>query len=201
MTSLIIKYKTFEGEISERQISDIKTETQDSIDAFCHVRNERRSFKIGNISQAIDADTGELVENIWKYLGMELAPDGREILLSITAKYLSAIKALKFFSLITRGFSFRERSHLVLFIQTHTISDDYSSEEVDSWLQQLWCGNIYSYKDGNTNEYFQLLDSIALVIKLECKVVALNIARGSGRRPILKEVLDQIELDFGVGTR
>ena len=88
MTSLIIKYKTFEGEISERQISDIKTETQDSIDAFCHVRNERRSFKIGNISQAIDADTGELVENIWKYLGMELAPDGREILLSITAKYL-----------------------------------------------------------------------------------------------------------------
>lgn len=42
---LIIKYQNSSGDVTERRISDIIPEGLDSINAFCHLRQERRTFE------------------------------------------------------------------------------------------------------------------------------------------------------------
>ena len=47
--TVTIKYIKFEGEYSVRQISDIQYSSEfgdDYIDAFCHKRQERRTFRL-----------------------------------------------------------------------------------------------------------------------------------------------------------
>ena len=184
MQDLIIKYKDFGGEITERRISDFRPEGTDSIDAFCHMRNGRRTFKLASIICATNPETGELVDNVWKAVGLAQAEDGRERLNSITAYALPAIKALKFFSLQTRGFAKRERTHIVRFIQQHTSCTEYDEDEIEEWLYKLWCGDIQAYHDGNTSEYDGLLRAIHHGLKSPCRAVALAISRGSGRKPV-----------------
>lgn len=62
MTPLIIRYRDGEGTETERRISDLPLENSDSIDAFCHLRNERRNFVLHRIIHAIDAETGEIID-------------------------------------------------------------------------------------------------------------------------------------------
>jgi predicted DNA-binding transcriptional regulator YafY len=117
MTKLVIRYKDFSGDITEMRISDISPKGRDAINAFCHLRQEKRTFKIANIIYAAYPETGELVENPWKLFGLSFAEDGRERISSKTFPILPAIKALKFFSMQIRGFAKRERTHIVRFIQ------------------------------------------------------------------------------------
>ena len=53
--SLVIKYRKYSGEVSVRKISDIYYSDEfgeEYIDAFCHKREERRTFKINRILAA-----------------------------------------------------------------------------------------------------------------------------------------------------
>ena len=198
MDELIIRYKDFSGDITERKISDIETDGSEAIDAYCHSRNARRTFKIANIVFAADPDTGELVTNIWKAIGLSQAADGRERIDSLLADLLNSIKAIKFFALLVRGFAKRERAHILNFIRQNAVVSEYTDAEIEEWLQGLWCADIYKYRDGDTGEYEALLQSIPDSQRRICRVTALAIAAGSKRRLIAPEVLERINNDFGI---
>ncbi len=55
---------------SERVISDEVVEFPFSIRAFCHLRQEERTFKISRIEEATDASTGEVITDICAYFGL-----------------------------------------------------------------------------------------------------------------------------------
>jgi hypothetical protein len=74
MAELLIRYADFEGKTSERRISDIEPEDPGYIGAFCHERQEGRTFKISRIVSAIDAETGEVIEDLYAFLGIEAPP-------------------------------------------------------------------------------------------------------------------------------
>jgi predicted DNA-binding transcriptional regulator YafY len=87
MRELIIGYKDSSGEISERRISGVlPMKNRESIGAFCHLRNAWRTFLVGNIIFAVDAQTGEIIENPWKDLGIASTAGGRETLERNTRK-------------------------------------------------------------------------------------------------------------------
>lgn len=197
MKKTSIRYKDWSGDTTERTISDIQPEGSEAINAFCHTRNARRTFKIANILIAFDPETGEVIENFWKEFGMANTADGRERLESLVAQSIPSIKALKFFSLIERGFAKKERRHLLQFIKQHHDISMYSDDEVDTWLQQLWCGDYYAYRDGNTSEYELLLDSIPMSLRTDCRATALTIAAGSKRQRLEPEQIDRINREFG----
>lgn len=57
--SLLIKYRKYSGEVSVRKISDIYYSEEfgdEYIDAYCHKRQERRTFKIDRIITAERAE-------------------------------------------------------------------------------------------------------------------------------------------------
>ncbi len=71
---LLISYRSNEDEVTERVISDIVLEPPHLLHAYCHLRNEGRSFALKRIDQAIDLMTGEEIADIWVYVGL---PSGK----------------------------------------------------------------------------------------------------------------------------
>ncbi len=197
ITELRIKYCDNDGNVTERQVSDIAPEGMDSINAFCHLRQERRTFRIEKIVCAIHPETGEIIENLYKLFPPPNSTSGRGTISSITIPILPAIKALKFFSMQIRGFAKRERSRIVQFIRDVVGIEGYSDDEIDEWLKMLWCGDVYKYRNGDTSEYLRLLKEVPHPLMDRCQKVAILIARGSGRKEMPNELIDRISKEFG----
>ena len=196
METLQISYLDSSGDMSQRRISDTQAKGRDAIEAFCHARGARRSFIVANIISATDLSTGEVIQNLWKAFGISKAENGREILISLAADNLQAIKALKFFALSTRGFGKRERSHLIEYVKQNISINVYTEPEIEEWLQQLWCGDVYAFKKGSTKEYESLLHSIPASQKSGCRSAAIAIAVASGRRQVASELIERIDREF-----
>lgn len=197
MHEILIQYRDSSGEVTERIISDYHPDGEFAIDAYCHVRNARRTFKLSNIIYAANPETDEVLPNVWQAFGMAKAANGRERLDFLGAAHLSTIKALKFFTIYIRGFAKRERDHIIQFIRENTNTDSYSDVELDEWLKKLWAGDVYAYSNGETAEYDALIHAIPESLKSASRKTAIAIAAGSGRRQLAQDVLERINHAFG----
>lgn len=71
---LLIRYRDGAGVVTERRISEIEAGESGYINALCHERQEGRTFKVSRIVSAVDADTGEVIEDLYDFLGVEPPP-------------------------------------------------------------------------------------------------------------------------------
>lgn len=187
-----IKYQDGAGHITERDISDPCKETDKTIDAFCHMRSERRSFHLDRIMHSVATDTGELLNPYQLVLQMR----DSDSLDSLTWRVRPAIKALKFFCLTTRGFSKRERQHLNKFVK-ELVAPPQSDEEVSGWIYDLWCADLYQYHDGDDREYKGLLKHIPPSLLEICRAYAIKIIGGAINKPENSRWIERIEDEFG----
>lgn len=187
-----IKYQDGAGNITERDISDPCKETDKTIDAFCHMRSERRSFHLDRIMHSVATNTGELLSP-YQLVPLMRAPDSID---SLTWQVRPAIKALKFFSLTTRGFSKRERQHLNKFVK-ELVALPQSDEEISDWVYDLWCADLYQYRDGDEKEYKGLLEYIPPSLLEVCRAYAIEIVGGAANKPENSGWGVRIDEEFG----
>lgn len=177
------QYQGSDGQFTKRAIANwTPSGWPGSIDAFCELRQEERSFNIQKMSDLVDAESGEVIADPWSYFGLIKGSGDKPDIDALTWEALPAIKALKFFTLTTRGFSKRERQRVLQFMEEVSDLSTYSKEELEAWLQKLWTANVYGYRDGNKGEYEGLLRSIPVKFLPRCREYALWIAGGSGRK-------------------
>lgn len=185
MRRCTFRYQRSDGQFTERAISNFAPSNwPGSIDAFCELRQEERSFNIQKMSDLVDLETGEVVTNPWTYFGFPEAHDQQQDMDALTREVLPAIKALKFFTITTRGFSKRERLRVLRFVEEVCDVSAFSKEEKETWLQKIWCADVHAYRDGKTGEYTGLLKSIPAKFLPRCQEYALWIAKGSGRKEL-----------------
>ncbi|MEB0222898.1 hypothetical protein [Pseudomonas sp. 10S4] len=189
---VLIKYHDGSGQITEREISDLRKENESNIDAFCHTREERRTFNLDRILHAVSPDTGELLN---PYQLVPLMRDS-ESLDTLTWKSRQAIKALKFFSLTTRGFAKRERKHIDAFVKSLVNTSSHTDEDISEWVYCLWCADLYDYRNGNVQEYKGLLEQIPNSLLDECRAFAVRIVMGSARQPENLDWMQRIDEEF-----
>lgn len=67
---LWIRYRSGDDEVTERIISDIDLDPPTKIHAYCHFRNESRTFVLNRIEGAIDPESGEIIPDISLFLGL-----------------------------------------------------------------------------------------------------------------------------------
>ena len=67
---LQIRYRSDNDEATDRIISDIELDPPNKIHAFCHLRKENRTFVLNRIENAIDLDSGEIIPDIFIFLGL-----------------------------------------------------------------------------------------------------------------------------------
>lgn len=65
--NVTISYEDREGTISERKISAVSYDGYRYLNAFCHLRNGPRTFKIDKIKSCTDTITGEIIEDVQAY--------------------------------------------------------------------------------------------------------------------------------------
>lgn len=65
--NVTISYEDREGTISERKISAVSYDGYRYLNAFCHLRNGPRTFKIDKIKSCTDAITGEVIKDVQAY--------------------------------------------------------------------------------------------------------------------------------------
>ncbi len=199
MARCTFQYVSGDGESTERTIKDwIPSTLPDSIDAYCELRKEQRTFNLKRMVGLVDLETGEVVANPWVYFGTD---QRAQTLDAATWQALPAIKAIKFFTLTTRGFCKRERDHLVRFIKEVCSVSIFPDTQLDDWLHDLWCANIYDYKAGQTEEYANLLLAIPANFMPRCQQCVFQIAKGSGRKEIPQFWLKRIEIEFSRNPR
>ena len=75
---LLITYRDAKGTKTQREIN-ILTSNTNNIYAYCHLRNQDRSFKVSNIVECIDADTGEVIYDISNYFKGNKSPNVTKI--------------------------------------------------------------------------------------------------------------------------
>lgn len=193
---LVIDYRDADGNVTARRISDPYPIEHDCIDAHCQLRNGRRTFKLVNIIQAVDPESGEVIENLWEHFGVALAENGKPKIISRVAPILPAIQALKYFCLQVRrkrGFAQRERQHLLNFILCHVNIPDGMHSELEEWLVKIWCGDMHEERDPL---YLETLKWIPENLLYDCRNTAFEIARGSGRCEIAEDIIQRINDEF-----
>jgi hypothetical protein len=183
---ILIDYRGSDGELTRREISGIVRIDPNAIEALCHLQGARRTFVISRILEAVDAETGELLENPWAALphaGSE-PPTVPELL----GPLVPAVLVLENFAKRTRGFAKRERAPVLDFIARHSQRAELTPADLEKWLVGVWAGDATNQADH--------LKRLPVALRAECRAVALQIARGSGRRPIAPEVMELIEAEF-----
>jgi hypothetical protein len=191
MAEFLIKYRDGSGDITERRISDLRLESANTYDAFCHLRKARRPFRMDRIVHVVNPDTGEVLNPYG------LLPEADSSTLeALTWRVLPAIKALKFFALSTRGFAKRDGGKVADFVREVADVTLHPKEEFEEWLYKLWCGDLYAYRDGDTSEYTETLKAIPRELLARCRDYALLVARGSGRKEVDPAWVERIESEF-----
>lgn len=189
---IYIGYQDGTGVITEREISDVRKETDKTIDAFCHLRNDRRSFNLDRIIRSVASETGELL-NPYQLVPLIRDPDSLD---SLTWESRQAIKALKFFSLTTRGFSRRVRQHLIEFVK-EVVALSRRDEEISDWVYDLWYADVHKYREGDVEEYKGLLEHIPHSLRGACRTYAKKIA-GSASNPENSGWIERIDNEFAI---
>jgi hypothetical protein len=200
-SELIIRYKDSDGNDTKRNISHINIEGRDRINAYCHMRNETRTFLINNIIYIVDPKTGNIDRNPWKYFGLSL----NDNLQALVHPILPAVKTLKLFSILIRGFAKRERAYIINFITDHIGAENIGAPKIEEWLQKLWCAPcshdehilVYDFQKGDDFQCLKpLIKEIPDELMEKCRETALYIAKGSGRKPIPADLIDWINKNF-----
>lgn len=71
---LLIRYRDGNDQVSERLISQIEPTGINAATAFCHLRQDNRTFILTRIISAINTETGEIIADLYKTLGVERPP-------------------------------------------------------------------------------------------------------------------------------
>jgi hypothetical protein len=188
---MFIKYIDSKGIVTTREISNWKKDGSYSIYAFCHLRQEHRTFSVSNILFASDK-TGTQI-NPWHAFDCQIGLNGVELIPSLTFDILPSIKALKLFSKSTKGFAARERAILMRYMRTNANLNQHDDLDIDEWLKNLYCGDIYAYRLGDTSQITRWIDLIPKEQIPSCREVAKKIATKSQKNsptPVILQLID-----------
>ena len=71
MPELLIRYKDAVGNVTDRRVSEFEPDEPGYFFAFCQERGEGRTFKVSRVISAIDVETGEVLGDLYAFLGID----------------------------------------------------------------------------------------------------------------------------------
>lgn len=136
---LALHYRGADAEPTRRVITmqEYSADPPGYLFAFCHLRNEVRTFRVDRIAQATAIDTGEIIKDVPAYLmaAYERSPiAGWARLLS---EHILALRALVYLAKADGTFSTKERDLLVEHCQQLLHRDDLTRPDMNKALRAL----------------------------------------------------------------
>lgn len=192
MEFLQIVYIDNADHATKRKISNWRVLNNSSIVAFCHLRNENRTFNLSHILSASNVNTGEIYNDVYNLFDVEKPSDINVLIKTLVRDLIPSIKALKAFLCIIKPDKIGRKKYYMpisSFIREHTKnSDEYSDDELLNFINK----KIFIHRE----EYDEYISKIPTQFITATKKTAYKIARGSGRVEVSEEILSKIEHDF-----
>lgn len=112
---LKIRFTDRDGQTTEREIDTKKflaDEKDGVIQAYCHLRQANRPFRLSQVSYAVDLETGEVLKNLPAWLAAQYAGTARGKADAFIDEHGDALAALFFVAKADGAFRQAERAHL-----------------------------------------------------------------------------------------
>lgn len=188
MDKILISYKDYESNITKREISDWELLNDYSISAFCHLRNEQRTFKVLNIVAIANCTTGELIEDIASFFGIKGNNKDSINLKQRISNLLPSIETIKCFHLSIRPTKNTKKYYkpILTFISENSdLRKSFSDDELLSFI---------TYKvDVHFCEIEDLITKIPRDLLESTKRTTFEVAKGSSRTLMNDDVREKIE--------
>jgi uncharacterized tellurite resistance protein B-like protein len=115
---LKIRFTDKDGQKTEREIDTKRFLADDKdgvLQAFCHLRQANRPFRLSRVSHAVDLDTGEVLQDLPAWLAAQYANTPRGQADAFIDAHGDALSALLFVAKADGAFRQAEREHLAEF--------------------------------------------------------------------------------------
>lgn len=187
MKKILISYKDSELNITKREISDWELLNEYSILAFCHFRNEIRTFKVSNIIAIADCTTGEVVEDIVSFFGIKEQNKDIINLKQKISNLLPSIEAIKCFHLSIRPNKNTKKYYkpILYFIgENSDLREYFTDDELLSFI---------TYKIHVYCEIDDLINKVPKELLESTKRTMFEVAKGSSRVLLNDDIIKKIE--------
>ncbi|MEM5558686.1 hypothetical protein AAHK07_09185 [Aliarcobacter cryaerophilus] len=188
MKKILISYKDSESNITKREISDWELLNDYNIFAFCHFRNEKRTFKVSNIITIADCITGEAIEDIVSFFGIQEQNKDIINLKQRISNLLPSIEAIKCFHLSIRPNKNTKKYYkpILHFIgENSNLREIYSDDEILSFITYKVNVNLCDIDD--------LINKVPKELLESTKRTIFEVAKGRSRVLINDEIIKRIE--------
>ena len=197
MASVLITYLDSGDDLTKRTISDWEIMDDRVVLAFCHLREDERSFSLSRIISVADSESGETYDNVYDFFGVTRPERPINNIKLLVAELLPAIKALRLLHAQLRPLKRARKKYykpIVTFIRESAyIAEEFSDDDIlDFVYSKVWTDRF------DEGEYREYLANILPEHMASAQRAAFNVAKGSSRVVMDKEVREKIEKDFAL---
>ena len=204
----------------------IYDDSTDRITAFCHLRNDGRTFKFDGIKEAFNPQTKEVLtellgvkinspdelklgvmdfqnrvpKTVIKKLRLPLDPKVSEKISEYLVSISGAIKAVQYAITVFRGKSGKIRTRHIDIIREMIISNTDIPEDLHEYLTEWILENWYEEIDDRGIKYQKFLDSIPDEMYSICRFYLIKMVSPCIRKP-KPSVMEKIHKEFTKGGK
>ncbi len=114
--------------------------------AWCHLRDDERTFRLDRIRSAVALDSGEVINDVGKYLTALYEKSPAAVWRMLLAEHLLALRALVFIAKSDETFTTKERDILLLYVQLLVGRADLTRPELIKALKSLPDTNLKAFQ-------------------------------------------------------
>lgn len=144
--NLQMSYTNAKGEVSKRTVQIPGYDGSPYLNGFCKLRGEERTFRVDRINEAVDANTGEVINSVPDHLLQKYHASPDYILSEIFSNHLDIIKVLFYMGKADGQLRAAERSIICSTIRSLAKGKKLTDKDINRHLNQLAIPSLHAFK-------------------------------------------------------
>jgi hypothetical protein len=139
-------YKKSKGKTTNRAVSVTGYDGSAYLKGFCKLRNSNRTFRIDRILNAVNTETGEIIENIPDYLLARYRQSPEYAISKVFKKHLDIIKVLFYVGKADGQLQVAERKIIYQTIRSIAKNKGLTDADIGKFFKKLKVPNLQKFK-------------------------------------------------------
>jgi len=139
-------YENADEEINRRIVRISSYDGSAYLNCFCELRDEPRTFRIDRIQEAVDVETGELIENLPDWLEKKYQQTPHYLISTAFSNLRDEVDVLFYMGKADGRLMAAERDIIYTFAREITEKDELTDQKIEEYLKTLAIPSYYSFK-------------------------------------------------------
>jgi hypothetical protein len=143
---LQLTYKDSKGKTIDRLVSISGYDGSTCLKGFCNLRNSNRTFRIDRILNAIDTETGAIIDNVPDHLLDKYRQSPEYAISTVFKKHLDMIKVLFYVGKVDGQLQAAERKIIYQTIRSIAKNKELTDADIGKYFKKLKVPNLQKFK-------------------------------------------------------